>query len=136
MSTSDGNSWIVVHAVDATHGDLVVRLDEAADSAANKRRFSMRLGTAVELSNPSEFTILDPLEYQIKGYIEEGGAGILVAVISGTGSPLFREFLCYVRSGFDLGHFRDVVRTRLPHLEIQMYTERDPDLDAFKALKN
>jgi hypothetical protein len=60
---------------------------------------------------------------------------MLVAVISGTTPPLFRELICYVRSDFDVEQLRSTLQSGLPHLEIQSYIERDEAWDAYRSLK-
>jgi hypothetical protein len=135
MNEESGSAWVVVHATDPARGDLVIRLDEGADTVENVAAFPVRLGVAVPLVNAGGFALLDPLEQQIRELVEAAGAGTLVAVISGTSAPMFREAICYVERDFDLAAFRTVLSTRLPHLDIQAYMESDPHWGALKALK-
>jgi len=133
---SEDDGWIVAQARHPLHGDIVVRLNDGADTVESIAAFPMRLGVAVPLADPSGFVLIDPLEQQIRELVEAPGVGMLVAVISGATAPFFREVICYVRASFDVGNFRDALSRRLPHLEIQTYTERDLEWDAFRSLKN
>jgi hypothetical protein len=128
--------WALAHIRDPDRGDLILRIDEAADTPPNVAAFPIRVGIAVPLSTAADFTIIDPLEHQIEEYLHTAAEGMLAAIISGTSPPYFREFIAYARDSFDLVALREVLATRLPHLEIQSYAEPDPSWHAFEALKS
>jgi hypothetical protein len=132
---STGSQWIIAQFTDRNHGDLILRLNESADTTENVATFPLRIGVAVPLSSPAEFTTIDPLEHQIQEHVGDRDDGMLVAIVSGTSPPYFREFISYVSPNFDLANFRHVLAARLPHLEIQTYSEDDPDWHAFRSLR-
>jgi hypothetical protein len=115
--------------------NLIVRYDTELKSKVNTADYPIRMGVAVPITlNEGNHEILANLEDKIIKLL--GNDGVIYVVLSASDLSLnefiqtnalgnFKEYVFYVKRGYDFETLHNTLKQEFPELDVQMYAEED-----------